>query len=182
MFRRRAQRIIRRMTRQGDVPTALQQANQMMENGDYKNAAESFHILAKGTEERFPHRAPFLYVEAGRAAILSGETKSGMADLRRGLTILASQRRFTRLQILGQRIVHELQAHGLSTEAEEIVSLLNGNLPTKALNETPAPAKRPTVPTHCPSCGAAMKPDEVEWLDEITAECSYCGSPVRDED
>jgi hypothetical protein len=83
---------------------------------------------------------------------------------------------------LGQRIVNELQAHGLSTEAEEIVSLLNGNLPTKALNETPVPAKRPTAPTHCPSCGAAMKPDEVEWLDEITAECSYCGSPVRDED
>ncbi|MBK8783281.1 MAG: hypothetical protein IPO22_16090 [Anaerolineales bacterium] len=26
-------------------------------------------------QKQFPHRAPFLYVEAGRAAILSGETK-----------------------------------------------------------------------------------------------------------
>jgi hypothetical protein len=170
------------MARQGDVPPALQQANQMMENGDYKNAAESFHTLAKGAEERFPHRAPFLYTEAGRAAILGGETKSGMADLRRGLTILASQKRFNRLQILGQRIVNELRARSLNAEAEEIANLLSGNLPAESSpNETPAPERKPVLPTHCPSCGASVKPDEVEWLDEITAECSYCGSPVRDE-
>lgn len=181
MFRRRAQRIIRRMARREDIPPVLQQANQMLANGDYKNAAEAFHTLAKTAEESFPHRAPFLYIEAGRAAILSGGTKSGMADLRRGLTILASQRRFTRLQILGQRIVNELQARGLNAEADEIVNLLTGNLPAEAPAETTAPEKRPILPTHCPSCGAAVKPDEVEWLDEITAECSYCGSPVRDE-
>ncbi len=61
MFRRRAQRIIRRMARREDIPPALLQANQMMENGEYKNAAEAFHTLAKSAEERFPHRAPFLY-------------------------------------------------------------------------------------------------------------------------
>lgn len=181
MFRRRAQRIIRRMARREDIPPALQQANQMMETGDYKNAAESFHALAKSAEERFPHRAPFLYIEAGRASIFGEKTKSGMADLRRGLTILASQRRFARLQILGLRIVNELQARGLNTEAEEIANLLHGNLPAVSSTETPAPEKRPTLPTHCPACGAAVKPDEIEWLDEITAECSYCGSPVRNE-
>lgn len=181
MFRRRAQRIIRRMARREDIPPALQQANEMMANGDYKNAAKSFHVLANSAEERFPHRAPFLYVEAGRAAILSGETKSGIADLRRGLTILSTQRRFNRVQILGQRIVNELHARGLNVEAEEIASLLSGNLPNTSSDEKSAPKKRPILPTHCPSCGAAIKPDEVEWLDEITAECSYCGSPVRDE-
>jgi hypothetical protein len=36
------------------------------------------------------------------------------------------------------------------------------------------------LPTHCPSCGAALRPDEIEWLDESTAECAYCGSPVRE--
>ena len=181
MFRRRAQRIIRRMARREDIPPALQQANQMMENGEYKNAAKAFHTLAKGAEERFPHRAPFLYIEAGRAAILGGEKKSGMADLRSGLTILATQGRFSRMQILGQRIIHELQARGLNPEAEEIANLLSGNLPSITSDEKPAPEKRPVLPTHCPSCGASVKPDEVEWLDEITAECSYCGSPIRDE-
>lgn len=181
MFRRRTQRIIRRMERREEIPPALQQANRMMENGDYKNAAESFRTLAKGAEEYFPHRAPFLYIEAGRAAILGRDIKSGMANLRRGLTILADQGRLTRLQILGQRITNELQARGLNAEAEEIVNLLNGNLPSKTSAEPATPQKRPSLPTHCPSCGAVVKPDELEWLDEVTAECSYCGSPIRDE-
>jgi hypothetical protein len=169
------------MARREDIPPALQQANQMMAIGDYKNAAQAFHELAHGAEERFPQRAPFLFIESGRAFILSGQIKPGMADLRRGLTILASQRRFPRMQLLGGRIVDELRARDLNAEAGEIETLLNGNLPAAASAETPAPEKRPTLPTHCPSCGAAVKPDEIEWLDEITAECSYCGSPVRDE-
>ena len=181
MFRRRAQRIIRRMARREDIPPALLQANEMLENGDYKNAAKSFHTLANSAEERFPHRAPFLYIEAGRAAILGGETKPGLADLRRGLAILSDQRRFNRVQILGQRIVNELQVRGLKAEAEEIASLVSGNLPNTYPDKNSQPEKRPVLPTHCPSCGAAVKPDEAEWLDEITAECSYCGSPIRDE-
>ncbi len=180
MFRRRAQRMIRRMTGQG-VPPILLEANQMMENGDYANAAITFHKLAQGAEERFPQRVPFLYIEAGRAAILSGQVKAGVAHLRRGLTLLADQRRYSRMQVLGGRIVHELRERNLNAEAEEIENLLNGNLPQKVSVQTAAPEKRPALPTHCPSCGAAVKPDEVEWLDEITAECSYCGSPVRSE-
>jgi hypothetical protein len=120
-------------------------------------------------------------MEAGRAAILSGETRSGVADLRRGLTILASQGRFPRMQTFGQRAIEELKAHGLNAEAEEIASLLNSNLPKRIPAEASAPAKKPVLPTHCPSCGAAVRPDEVEWLDDVTAECDYCGSPVRGE-
>lgn len=181
MFGRRAQRMVRRMARRDDIPPVLQRANEMMENGDYKNAAQAYHTIAQGAEQRFPNRAPFLYVEAGRAAILAGDTKTGIADLRHGLTILANQGRFPRMQILGQRIINELHARKLTAEANEIQALLSGNLPKEFASAPAAPAKKPTLPTHCPSCGAAVKPDEVEWLDDVTAECSYCGSPVRDE-
>lgn len=85
MFRRRAQRIMRRMTGP-DVPVILQRANQMMAAGDYTNAANTFLKLAQGAEERFPQRAPFLYIEAGHAAILSGQKEAGLAHFRRGLT------------------------------------------------------------------------------------------------
>jgi hypothetical protein len=44
------------------------------------------------------------------------------------------------------------------------------------------PTKKPILPTHCPSCGAALRPDEVDLPDDITAECAYCGSPVREEE
>lgn len=180
MFRRRAQRIFRR-SGQPDVPPMLQRANQLMATGDYASAAVAFKDLAQRAEERFPQRAPILYMEAGRAAILGGDVKTGVASLRRGLTILSSQGRIHRMRVLGQRVVEELTARGLNAEAEEIASLLNANLPKGIPAQTSTPAKKAVLPTHCPSCGAAMRPDEVDWLDDVTSECDYCGSPVRGE-
>jgi hypothetical protein len=159
----------------------LQRANQLMADGDYAGATVAFKELASRAEDRFPQRAPILYMEASRAAILGGDVKTGVAHLRLGLTILSSQGRIHRMRVLGQLAVDELTARGLNAEAEEIASLLNTNLPKGIPAETSAPAKKPILPTHCPSCGASVKPDEVDWLDDVTAECDYCGSPVRGE-
>ncbi|NOT05751.1 MAG: hypothetical protein HOP27_14230 [Anaerolineales bacterium] len=160
-------------------PPALRRAQEFMAAGNYTQALQIFEQLAHRSEKNFPERTPFLFLQAGRAAILSGQTKIGVAHLRRGLTILASQGRFARMQAFGQRAVDELKARGLNVEAEEIASLLNGNTPKEKSTVQPASAKRPILPTHCPSCGAAVRPDDVEWLDDVTAECDYCGSPVR---
>jgi NAD-dependent SIR2 family protein deacetylase len=70
----------------------------------------------------------------------------------------------------------------LTAEASEIETYLRANLPadfTPPANQVPA--RKPPLPTHCPSCGGAVRPDEIEWLDEVTAECDYCGSPLRSE-
>jgi hypothetical protein len=40
---------------------------------------------------------------------------------------------------------------------------------------------KPRLPTVCPGCGGPLHSDELDWVDEITAECPYCGSPVRAE-
>ncbi len=180
MFRRRMTRAIRRMGRP-NVLAMLQQANQLLGSGNYAEATQAFEQLAHGAEERFSERAPFLYLEAGRAAILDGQTRTGVAHLRRGLTMLASQGRYPRMQLLGARIVEELNQKGLKGEAEEIAALLSGNMPQPEVREESTAVKKPILPTHCPNCGGAMRPDEVEWLDEATAECAYCGSPVRGE-
>jgi hypothetical protein len=37
------------------------------------------------------------------------------------------------------------------------------------------------LPTNCPSCGGPVLLKEVEWLDDITAECAYCGNGIRTE-
>jgi hypothetical protein len=180
MFRRRGQRMFGGMGRP-NVPPMLQRANQLMAAGDYAGAATAYTDLAERAENRFPKRAPFLFMAAGRAAILSGQTKVGVAHLRHGLTIFGSQGRFPRMRAFGQRSIEELKARGLNAEADEITSLLKSILPKGFPAENSAPAKRPVLPTHCPSCGAAVRPDEVEWLDDLTAECDYCGSPVRGE-
>lgn len=179
MFGRRGQRLLRRIGRRGAVP-ALQDANQMMRDGDYPGAADAFNQLAQGAENLFPHRAPILHMEAGRAAILGGDSKSGVASLKRGLSLLASQGRLHRMQALGQRAVDELTARGLNDEAEEIAGLMGASLPKEPPTQ-PVPVKRPVLPAHCPSCGGTVRSDEIEWIDNITAECDYCGSPLRGE-
>jgi hypothetical protein len=180
MFRRRGQRMFGGMGKP-DVPPMLQRANQLMAAGDYAGAAVAYKELAQRAENRFGKRAPFLFIQAGRAAILSGQTKTGVADLRHGLTIFASQGRFPRMRAFGQLAIEDLNSRNLNAEAEEIASLLKASLPKGFQAENSALTKKPALPTHCPSCGAAVRPDEVEWLDDITAECDYCGSPVRGE-
>jgi hypothetical protein len=179
MFRRRAQRIFRR-SGQPDVPPMLQQANQLMVNGDYTGAAVAFKNLAQRAEDRFPQRAPILYMEAGRAALLGGDVKTGVASLRLGLTMLVSQGRLHRMRMLGQRAIEELKARGLNAEAQEIANFLGASLPNQLPAESAA-VKHPILPTHCPSCGGTVNPDEIEWIDDVTAECDYCGSPLRGE-
>ena len=180
MFRRRLSRVIRRMGRQHVLPM-LQHANQLLSGGSYAEATRAFEQLAHGAEDRFSERAPFLFLQAGRAAILDGQTQTGVAHLRRGLTLLGSQGRFARMQMLGQGIADELSAHGFSQEAAEIAALLSASPPGRSEPEPAAVAKKPVLPTHCLACGGSVRADEVEWLDEVTAECAYCGSPVRGE-
>ena len=164
------------------VPPMLRAAHEFMENGKYAEATMAFQQLARTAEERFPDRAPMLYLQAGRAAVLDRQTQIGIAHLRRGLTMFASQGRYGRMQMLGQRVMEELKERGLDPEAHEIASLLAGNMPREESPEVVTPSKRPILPTHCPSCGAGLRPDEVEWVNETTAVCGYCGSPVRASD
>ncbi len=177
MFRR-----ARRFLRGGPpLPPALQHANRLMSEGNYAEAALAFHDLAKKAERRFPERAPFLYIEAGHAEMLDNDGKKAVAHFRSGLTLLATQQRYHRVRRIGERMVDELRSHGFKAESEEIASVIQGNLPASADILTEPPRKPAILPTHCPSCGAAVRPDEVDWLDEITVECDYCGSPVRSE-
>lgn len=178
MFRRRGQRLFRGAN--PNIPPMLQRANQYMLTGDYAEAAETYKQLAQGAEDRFPQRAPFLFLEAGRAALLNGQSQVGLAHLRHGLNLLASQGRIPRMHVFGRRAMEELQALNLHAEAQEIASLLGQNAPQEIRMEA-TPAKKPILPTHCPSCGGSVRPDEIEWLDDATAECAYCGSPVREE-
>lgn len=163
------------------VPPALRNAHHLMDAGNYAEASRAFYDLARKAEDRFPERAPILYTEAGRAAVMSGDPKKGVVHFRSALTLLGTQQRYRRLHQVGHRIVEELRERGLNAEADEVESVLRNNDQAPAGKEASAPKQRAILPTHCPSCGAGVHPDEVEWLDDMTAECDYCGSPIRAE-
>ena len=112
---------------------------------------------------------------------MNGDGKKAVAYFRSGLALLKAQQRYHRLHKAGGRIVDELRERGLNAEADEVESVLGSGIPAEASKEPQSPQRKAILPTHCPSCGAAVRSDEVEWMDEQTAECDYCGSPVRAE-
>lgn len=178
-------RRFRRLMRRGfapNIPPILQEANLAFDKGEFGRAAELFEEIAQGADARGGPRAPLFHLQAGRARIFAGQTALGMPSLKRGLELLSQRKQFPRLHNASQRVIAEFNERGLTKEAAEIASFLKSALPSASAREDPpAPAKRPMLATHCPQCGAALRPDEVEWLDESTAECAYCGSPVREE-
>jgi hypothetical protein len=165
-----------------NIPPILQEANLAFDKGEYGRAAELFEQIAQAADARGGPRAPLFHLQAGRSRIYAGQIALGMPSLRRGLELLRQRNQFPRLHQASQRVTAELHARGLTKEAAEIETFLQSHSvspSTPAMDERSLPAKRPVLPTHCPQCGAALRPDEVEWLDDSTAECAYCGSPVR---
>jgi len=162
-----------------DIPPALNRAHELMATGNYQAAAQTFEQLARGAEARGGPRAAQIYLQAGRAYILANQVELGMKHLKHGLGQLASHGQWSVLQRTGDRAVAELNQLNLTSQAQEISSFLKTILPAQKESPHSIPAKRPVLPTHCPGCGGPLRPDEVEWLDEVTAECGYCGSPIR---
>jgi hypothetical protein len=175
-------RIFRRDRRKAfapNVPPILQEANMAFEKGEYGRAAERYEKIAHIADARGGRYAPLLLLQAGRSRAFAGQAALGTPSLERGLELLAERGQFPRLHQIGTRIIAELKERGLEDEATNIEILLGTILP-KSFSAEPK-TKHPSIPTHCPSCGAPLRPDEAEWLDEVTAECGFCGSPVRDE-
>ena len=177
MFRRQARKAFAQQ-----VPPILQEANLAFDKGEFGRAAQLYEQIAQTADARGGQRAPLFHMQAGRARIYAGQTALGIPSLKRGLSLLAERKQYQRLLDARRRIISELKQRGLTDEAADIESWLKTISPPNSEFETQLPpTRKPILPTHCPQCGAALRPDEVEWLDDITAECGYCGSPIREE-
>ena len=168
----------------GNIPPALQRANRLMAAGQYDEAAGIFERFATGAVARNGPRAPWFLLQAGHARILAGQVPDGMIHVQKGLVLLASRGRVQQFYRATMRFVTELKARGLTDEAKQIEDYLNVTLPAGFI-PGPVPiagsGKPRVLPTNCPGCGGPIRSGEVEWTDEITAECPYCGNAIRSE-
>ncbi len=163
------------------ISPALRRAHEMMSVGEYAHAAMAFEQLAHAAEARNGLRAPYLYFQAGQARMLNNQNAAALLHLKRGLEILTADGRYDQLYKNGRRIVQELKLRGLEPEALEIAALIGASVPALADMPTERGPDLATIvlPTHCSSCGGPIRSSEVDWLDAHTAECPYCGSPLR---
>ncbi len=163
----------------------LRQAHQWMEAGEYLRAAALFDEMANGALHLQIPRAPFLFIQAGRGYLLGGDHTRGFDLIKQGLHLLADSGRWMELQRVSRRIIEEMDGRGFVKENQELKNWLTtvlhdhlGDPNSTSTLESPAKVH---LPTHCPQCGGMLDPGTVNWLDELTAECLYCGSPVRSE-
>jgi hypothetical protein len=180
-FARGGSRPLRRMLL-GGIPPLLVRSHELLASGQFSKGADGLEKLAHAAEARGGRRAANLYLEAGRARVMAGQNAEGVELFRRGFDLLAASPFHHRLGRMARRIINELEERGFAEEAKQVAVLVGGIEPEPASFAGGTTAlRRPPLPTHCPGCGAPVRPDEVDWLDDVTAECEFCGSPVRAE-
>jgi hypothetical protein len=176
-------RLLRRAARLAPGPMQeLVHANRLLNAGQFAPAAVAFEALANGARSAGIPRAPRLYFQAARASWHAGLFPAGMQLLRTALDLLAGAGAFLVVRQMVDAATAELNQLGRSQETADLRKYAEG-LPGwgDAPAAQPAAPAHPALPTHCGQCGAAVRSDEVDWIDAQTAECAYCGSPVRGE-
>lgn len=173
--------------RRRDVSPILVEANRRQETGDFAGAADLYEQVANLRGGRRPRQAAQLLAAAGRARLLARQEAAAQPLFQRALQLLADEGRWLSYHHQSQRILDGLREQGYPQQADALLVWMNGQrLPAKVQAQIntppqPAPARRPRLPLKCTGCGAPVDPRDVEWVDDATAECSYCGGMLRGE-
>lgn len=185
MFRRGFRQGMRAARQAGQVPPMLRRAHELMAAGNYVAAADAFEQLGRAGEARQHPKTPNMFLQAGRARFMAGQNQPGYDNLMHGLTLMANAGQHGPLFHMGNRVVAELNQRGMMKEAAQIETWLKSVSPSRPEGTKAgpgvAPTRKPILPTRCPGCGGPVNSQDVEWIDEVTAECNWCGSPVRGE-
>lgn len=161
----------------------VQRAEELFRQGDYDQSAYLFAELAEGASRRgMMEPAGNMHLRAARSFLEGGDIEESMRHARLGLNTFREAGRMDRVGQALPRVLAALERHGYGEEAVRLRQEM-GNVPPPA-GRMPGAGRRPrrgALPAKCPSCGAAMNSDEVEWSDPFTASCAYCGTPVKTE-
>ena len=156
-------------------------ANRLLTAGHTGEAATIFADLAQEMEtSQHPRRAANLHAQAAHAYADSQNESATLIQARVALTLFIQYKMFYRVPQFYTNITQKMTRKGMTNA----VNLLHHEF-GKQISELPA-LNSPgglkvhgSLPTACPQCGAPMRRDEVEWVDDQTVECGYCGVLVK---
>jgi hypothetical protein len=160
----------------------VRRAHSLVERGDHANAAQLFERQARDAADRgifMP--AAHLYLQAGRARLLGGETEATQELLYQGLGILADHLDAQRLAMSANQLIEDLLRMGQDTLAGDIHTwlkqALNADLAAVNVVAKDAPV-RAGRPTQCPRCSAILRNADIVPWDSVRGICVYCGSLI----
>ncbi len=154
----------------------LRLANRYFDEGKWHEAAEVYESLANAAEKRGMPQTPQLYLRAGRSWLQHGDHEAGIKLLKHAVRSFPQFGQTGRLYHIRPRLVDGLNQLGFEREAVELNQLIHGLLDQSPPITTSAFDRQGRFPAKCVSCGATLRPDEMEFLDPQTGVCGYCGS------
>lgn len=164
----------------GSFESRIQLAHQHFSRGEFVRAGFLFEELATAAARRGGPRAPLFFLQASRAFFHAREAEKAMQLARSAYN--AWQARPAGSPAAGLlRLADEADRLGYVQQAQALRSWL-ADFPDRADSPASNPAAggaKPRLPLQCPACGGPVYPDEVEWLDDKTARCDFCGNPLR---
>ena len=170
------------------IPPLLLLANQAFKSGNYEEAAKLYIQLGDKGLERGIRQAPNLHLKAARCYVMLGQTDLAVKLIRQIVVYLAKEERWADLYRAVKNSVHFLSNKEYRTEAQMVQPWAEDFIPVEVFKNLDSTIKsredlltKLTLPSHCPSCGGIVDPREVEWVDDSSVVCDFCGSVVRGE-
>jgi hypothetical protein len=161
----------------------LRQANQLMDNGEPGTAAPLFAQLADEMRMgRHPRRAANIYARAAHAYADANDEQAAAAQARNALDLFSRLNMFQRTRVFFVNITHHLDNRGMRSSVDALQHDYGSSISNQPFQPSqPKEVQRGLLPTNCPKCGAPLKREDMNWVDENTAECEFCGSMIRTE-
>jgi hypothetical protein len=161
----------------------LMRANQLAEAGNYSEAGEAFTRMSLLAEQHnFPGRAATLAARAALVYLQGGDVEGALASARRAMQVSASMGNVQRIAGWGHRFLSELDQRDYTAQASSFrmeVDLVLRRFGVSMAEVAQEPQSRGQLPARCLACLGPVRSDEVDWIDQGSASCAYCGSTLQ---
>ena len=182
----------RGMGRQGFRPLGpqakgqLMQANQLLTGGQALEAAAIFAGVALFAHQNgMPARSANLTARAALAYLEANDLEHAKEFALKAVTQSLGSNNVQQAVRIAQQVLSQMKARNMTQDAEAMKAQFNALLSpygvTLADGATAAAPVHGKLPAQCPSCLGPVRPDAIEWIDDQTAECAFCGSIIKAE-
>jgi len=181
--------MFRRINRQANAAAALtpaqmnaiRQVNQLAANGKFVEAAGILTLLAQQMESsNHPRRAANFHAQAAHLYADGGDPVQSLVHARAALKLFIQYQMVNRTPRFYANITQKMRNRGMpvvAAQLEKEFGTVVGSLPAQA--QIPGQPAHGRLPSSCPQCGAPARSDEVEWIDNASAECMFCGGVIQ---
>ena len=180
--------MFRRFSRQGPLAAltpaqmnALRQVNQQAANGKAIEAAGMVTQLAQQMENtNHPRRAANFHAQAAHLYADGNEPLQSLAHAQAALRLFIQYQMVNRTPRFYTNITQKMHNRNMLAAAGQLEKEFGGLVEAMPAPVQPAgQANRGRLPSSCPQCGAPARSDEVDWIDNTSAECGFCGAVIQ---